>query len=195
MKLLLRRDIPKVGLAGDVVDVTEGYARNYLLPQRLGILPTRANMRVIEEDKRQAEEERKQRRVDLEVQAGRMREVEVTISAACNEEGHLYGSVGPREIAAALRDEGHQVEAKQVQLHEPIRRLDTITVPVAFADDLKVEVKVWVVRETAADQAQAEAAQSTQERERERERKRERRSKEADGYDYGAGIDALETDL
>ncbi|MCL2330502.1 MAG: 50S ribosomal protein L9 [Phycisphaerae bacterium] len=189
MKLLLRRDIPKVGLAGDVVDVTEGYARNYLLPQRLAVLPTQANMKAIEEDKRQAEEERKLRRVELEAQVGRMREVEITISAACNEDGHLYGSVGPREIAAALRDIGHQVEAKQVQLHEPIRRLDTAVVPVAFADDLKVEVKVWVVRETAADEAEAEEAAKTKERERSRERR------DTDRYAYGAGIDALETDL
>jgi large subunit ribosomal protein L9 len=189
MKLLLRRDIPKVGLAGDVVDVTEGYARNYLLPQRLAVLPTQANMKAIEEDKRLAEQERKQRRLELEAQAAKMRDVEVTIAAACNEEGHLYGSVGPREIAAALRDEGHLVEPKQVHLHEPIRRLDTVTVPVVFTDDIKVEVKVWVVRETAADEAEVEETRKEQERDRDRQRK------EADRYAYGAGVDALETDL
>ena len=191
MKLLLRRDIPKVGLAGDVVEVTEGYARNYLLPQHLAVLPTQANMKAIEEDKRLAEEERKQRRLQLESQAARMRDVEVTIAAACNEDGHLYGSVGPREIAAALRDEGHQVDPKQVQLHEPIRRLDSLTVPVVFADDLRAEVKVWVVRETAADEAEEEEAR----KEREREEAREKRRREAEQYGYGAGVDALETDL
>jgi len=191
MKLLLRRDIPKVGLAGDVVEVTEGYARNYLLPQHLAVLPTQVNMKAIEEDKRLAEEERKQRRLQLESQAARMRDVEVTIAAACNEDGHLYGSVGPREIAAALRDEGHQVDPKQVQLHEPIRRLDSLTVPVVFADDLRVEVKVWVVRETAADEAEEEEAR----KEREREEAREKRRREAEQYGYGAGVDALETDL
>lgn len=190
MKLLLRRDIPKVGLAGDVVDVTEGYARNYLLPQRLGVLPTQANMKAIAEDKRLAEEERRLRRADLETQAGKMRDVEVTISAACNEEGHLYGSVGPREISAALRDLGHSVDPKQVHIHEPIRRLDTAMVPVVFADDLKVEVKVWVVRESAADEAEQEAARAEQEKERTRRGRRE-----ADEYGYGAGVDALETDL
>lgn len=189
MKLLLRRDIPKVGLAGDVVDVTEGYARNYLLPQHLAVLPTQANMKAIEEDKRRAQEERRLRRAQLEEQASKMREVEVTIAAACNEEGHLYGSVGPREISAALRDEGHQIEPKQVQLFEPIRRLDTVTVPVVFADDLRVEVKVWVVRETAADEAEEEAGRQEQQRDRDRERR------EADRYAYGAGVDALETDL
>lgn len=189
MKLLLRRDIPKVGLAGDVVEVTEGYARNYLLPQHLAVLPTQANMKAIEEDKRRAEEERRVRRAELETRAANMREVEVTISAACNEEGHLYGSVGPREIAAALRDEGHQVDTKQVHLAEPIRRLDSVAVPVVFADDLQVEVKVWVVRETAGDEDEEQEAREQEDRGPRRERT------EADRYAYGAGIDAIETDL
>lgn len=190
MELLLRRDIAKVGLAGDVVNVSEGYARNYLLPQHLAVLPTAANMKAIEEDKRRAEEERRLRRIALEEQAGKLREVEVTISAACNEEGHLYGSVGPREIATALRDEGHAVETKQVQMSEPIRRLDTVMVPVVFTDDLQVEVKVWVVREKAADKAEEERRREEDGAHRDRGPR-----KEADRYAYGAGIDAIETDL
>ncbi len=185
MKLLLRRDIPKVGLAGEVVEVKEGYARNYLIPHHLGVEPTRANLKMVEEDKRRAEEERKLRRSELEQRAQRMHDVEVTIAAACNTEGHLYGSVGPREIAAALRDEGHDVEAKQIQLHEPIKRLDTVAVPVAFADDLTVEVKVWVVRETAAGDFDEEP----------REKEPEQANRKADNYGYGNDIDALETDL
>ena len=186
MKLLLRRDISKVGLAGDVVEVKEGYARNYLIPHHLGVEPTAANMKVVEQDKRNAEEERKQRRVAIEQQATRLRNVEVTISAVCNPDGHLYGSVGPREIAAALRDEGHDVETKQVQLREPIRRLDTIMVPVKFADDLTVEVKVWVVRETGSGELEEPEKEQTP---------RESARKEADRYDYGTGVDALDPDL
>ncbi len=186
MKLLLRRDIPKVGLAGDVVEVKEGYARNYLIPQHLAVEPTKANMKMVEEDKRKAEEERKLRRVALERQAEKLREAEVTIAAACNLEGHLYGSVGPREIAAALRDLGHDVEAKQVQLREPIKRLDTLTVPVRFTDDLTVEVKVWVVRETGSGELEEEPKP---------EQPQTPASREAGRYEYGAGVDALTTDL
>ena len=188
MKLLLRKDIAKVGLAGDVVDVKEGYARNYLIPHHFGVEPTKANLKMVEEDKRRAVEERKLRRAELEQQAGRMKDVEVTISAAANVEGHLYGSVGPREIAAALRDQGHEVEAKQVQLREAIKHLDTIMVPVQFADDLSVEVKVWVVRETGG----GEIEEPEQKKE---EPPAERRGREADRYAYGGGIDALDTDL
>ncbi len=188
MKILLRRDIQKVGLAGDVVEVKEGYARNYLIPQHLGVEPTKANMKAIEEDKRIALEERRLRRAQIEEQVAKMRDVEVTISAACNVEGHLYGSVGPREIAAALRDEGHSVEPKQVHLHTPIRQLDTITVPVVFADDLQVDVKVWVVREAGSGELEEEQKATEAP-----EQKAERR--EADRYGYGAGVDALSTDL
>jgi len=187
MKLLLRRDIPKVGLAGDVVEVKDGYARNYLIPQHLGVKPTRANMKKIEEDKRQAEEERRLRRTALEQQAARLQGVEVTISAACNPEGHLYGSVGPREIAAALRDEGHDVEPKQVQLHEPIRQLDTVAVPVLFADDITVDVKVWVVRETGSGIEEVS--------EEEESKPPQDAGKEAGRDEYEPRIDALETDV
>jgi large subunit ribosomal protein L9 len=185
MKLLLRRDITKVGLAGDVIEVSEGYARNYLIPNHLGVEPTKANMKRIEADKRLAEEERRQRRVALEEMAGRMTNVEVTIAAACNAEGHLYGSVGPREIAAALRDEGHDVEVKQVQLREPIRQLDTVIVPVLLADDIKVDVKVWIVRETS----------SIVEEDEQEKRRSERPGREAHPYDRGTGVDALDLDL
>ena len=189
MKLLLRRDIPKVGLAGDVVDVKQGYARNYLIPQHLAVEPTKANLRMVEEDKKRAEEERRIRRAKLEEQVAKMREVEVTIAAACNPEGHLYGSVGPREIAAALRDMGHDVETKQVQLREPIKRLDTLAVPVRFGDDdLTVEVKVWVVRETGSGELEEPAAP-------EQEAKPDESSRDAGPRYYGGGVDALDPDL
>jgi len=187
MKLLLRRDIPNVGLAGDVVEVKEGYARNFLIPQHMAMEPTKANMKAIEEDKKRAEEERKLKRTALEQQADKLRNVEVTIAAACNPEGRLYGSVGPREIAAALRDEGHDVEPKQVQLYEALRQLDTISVPVEFADDISVDVKVWIVRESGSGdlEEETEVAESSEPEPR----------READRYGFRSDIDALETDL
>lgn len=197
MKLLLRRDIPKVGLAGDVVEVKDGYARNYLIPHHLAVEPTKANMKRIEEDKRLAEEERRRVRADLEQKAGSLQGVEVTIAAACNPEGHLYGSVGPREIAAALRDEGHDVEPKQVHLHEPIRQLDTVSVPVIFTDDLTVEVKVWVVRETGSGVEELTEERTEEEEKKDREEE-PRAGREAGRHEYGrggGGVDALETDL
>ena len=150
MRLLLKKDIPALGMVGDIVEVRPGYARNYLIPHHLGVEPTKANMKEIEEAKRVAAEERARKREQLGEEAKRLEGVEVTISAAANPQGHLYGSVGPREIAAALRDEGHGVDTAQVQLHESIKQLDNRMVPVRFSEDLIVEVKVWVVREKGA---------------------------------------------
>lgn len=146
MKLLLKRDISHLGIVGDVVEVAAGYGRNYLLPQGLATDATEENMRALAEERKQAEERRRLAREELGRKAERLRDVEVTIAAAANEEGILYGSVGPREIATALREEGHDVDASHIDLHEPIRRLDNITVTVKFLDEIAADVKVWVVR-------------------------------------------------
>ncbi len=146
MKLLLTRDIPRLGIVGDVVEVSPGYARNYLLPHKLATQATAANMRALADERKRSEERRRETRAAMVRVAERLREVEVTISAAANEEGVLYGSVGPKEIAAALREEGHEVDASCIDLPEPIRRLDKVTATVRFLEDITSEVKVWVVR-------------------------------------------------
>ena len=149
MELLLKRDVPHVGIVGDVVHVKPGYARNYLLPQDIATQATEANIRGLAEERLKAEERRRLAHDALVQAAERLRDIEVTITAAANDEGVLYGSVGAREVAAALRDEGHTIDASNIDLHEPIRRLDNITVVVRFGDDITTEVKVWVVRSQA----------------------------------------------
>jgi len=146
MDLLLKKDIPKLGIVGDVVKVAPGYARNYLLPHDLATIPTEANIRAIAEERKKAEERRRVRLAQLEATAERLADVEVTIEAAANEEGVLYGSVGPREVAVALREEGHEIDADQVRMHETIKRLDSVVVDVALAESIETKVKVWVVR-------------------------------------------------
>ncbi|MEK6799103.1 MAG: 50S ribosomal protein L9 [Planctomycetota bacterium] len=158
MKLLLCKNVSNLGIVGDVVDVSAGYGRNYLLPQRMATDPTEANMRRLKEARRQAEEELALQRKQLESLAQRITGVEVTIPARANEEGVLYGSVGKREIARALADEGHPILPEHVVLHDPIRRIDTVTVEIRLASDLHSEVKVWVVREKSAEEEAQEAS-------------------------------------
>lgn len=153
MKLILSKDVKHLGLVGDVVDVKNGYARNYLLPQNLALVPTANNVKAVEKARAVAAEKRQLQEQGLREAAERLSGTEITIRAAANAEGALYGSVGPREIAAALRQEGHTVEADQVELHEPIRQLDNIEVPVRFTQDTTVDVKVWVVREAGSELA------------------------------------------
>lgn len=150
MKLLLRKDIPKLGLCGDVVEVSSGYARNYLLPHHLALSPTKANLKAIEEDKKIAAAERARVHGMLKKTAERLTGASVTISAACTPDGHLYGSVGPREIAHALMQEGHSVHADQVKMSHNIKEVGAQEVPVVFTDDIRTTVKVWVVAEKVA---------------------------------------------
>jgi large subunit ribosomal protein L9 len=151
MKLLLKKDVKHLGMIGDIVDVKQGYARNYLLPQNLAMMPTTTNIKGIAEAKAEAAETRRLQIEEQQAAMARLAEIEITIKAAVNEEGILYGSVGPREIAAALRQEGHSIETEHVHLPEPIRQLDNVMVPVGFGPDLMQEIKVWVVRETAGE--------------------------------------------
>ena len=167
MKLLLRRSVPKLGIVGDIVEVKAGYARNYLLPQHLAVEPTEANMRKLAEARRIAEQERAEERARLVAVADRLAQVEVTIAAKANQEGVLYGSVGQREIATALNEEGHEVEPDQVMLKTPLRHLDNVQVQVQLLDDVEATVKVWIVRERGTDddaeekEATADAAAET----------------------------------
>lgn len=156
MKLLLCKNISNLGIVGDVVEVSSGYGRNYLIPRRLATEPTQTNMRRLAEARKVAEEEIRLQRKQLESLLARLNGAEVTIAARANQDGHLYGSVGRREIAQALAAEGFPIVADQISLHDPIRQIDTVEVDVRLAADMKGSIKVWVVREKTADDEAAE---------------------------------------
>ena len=162
MRLLLRKDVPKLGQVGDIIDVAAGYGRNYLVPMGLAVEPNAANLREIEEEKKRAAQERARRLQNLKQEADRLAGTEVTIPAAANPEGHLYGSVTARDIARALINEGHAVNAQQINLERPIRQLDTIAVSVEFDEDIRVEIKVWVVPEKTAGTLEDESSANGQ---------------------------------
>lgn len=146
MKVLLRRNVTKLGKIGEVVDVKPGYARNYLLPQRLGVQPTTGNVKAVEAEKAAYLQELAKLKKELEVRAALVNGKEVTISARANEEGSLYGSVGPAQIAAALAEQKIFVEARDVELGQAIRKLDKYDVTLRFNEEVTAIIKVWVVR-------------------------------------------------
>lgn len=157
MKVLLRKDLEPLGIVGDVIDVSEGYARNFLFPHGLVLQPTRGNMRALTKERAAAEE---RRRLSLEAArraAETLNGVEIIIVATANEDGVLYGSVGPREIAHALVEEGHPVKAEHVRMTSPIRHLDRTTVDLRLGPDANATIKVWVVRERPAEGETGEA--------------------------------------
>lgn len=154
MKLLLTKSVTHLGIVGDVVNVSAGYARNYLIPRHLATEPTDANMRRLAEARKVAELELARERTRMEEVIKRLEGVEVTVHARANEEGVLYGSVGRKEISHALSEEGHGVAPEHIALPAPIRRLDTVPVEVRFSADLKTTIKVWVVREKTGEEGE-----------------------------------------
>ncbi|MGA2265500.1 MAG: 50S ribosomal protein L9 [Phycisphaerae bacterium] len=163
MKVLLRRNVPKLGKIGEVVDVKAGYARNYLLPHQLAVQPTAANLKAVEADKQRYLQELAAKRTELEAQAEAIRGKEVTIAARANEEGQLYGSVGPAQIVSALAEQGIFIEQENIVLDSAIRRLDKYDVKLLFGEDIKSVIHVWVVpiRE-AAEATEPTAPDSTE---------------------------------
>jgi len=143
-KLLLKESIRNLGRVGDVVEVSAGYARNYLIPQDLATLPTKDNVKKVEERRKEIEREeafRLKQKADL---IKKINGQEVTLVRRANEQGHLYGSVTASEIAKELTKMGMAVEAGEVFTSGKLDKIDAYTVRVSFAADLEAEVKVYV---------------------------------------------------
>jgi len=147
MKILLCEDIQKLGWLGDVVEVNIGYARNYLLPQGLAKVATEASIRAIAEEKAKRAEQRIHDGKRLEDASKAVEGAEAVVAAKANEQGHLFGSVTERQIAANLREQGFEVADEVVQLPEHIKQVGTHAVTLKFADNVTVIVNVVVVPE------------------------------------------------
>ena len=145
MKVLLCEDVKKLGWLGDVVEVSEGYARNYLLPQGLAKVATEASIKAIAEEKARRAEQRTLQGKRLEGAAKTVDGAEAVIAAKANEQGHLFGSVTAREIAVNLRAQGFEVTDEIVQLPEHIKQVGTHPVTLKFHEGLTATVNVVVV--------------------------------------------------
>lgn len=144
VKLLLKESIKHVGRVGDIVEVSAGYARNFLLPKDLAVEPTPGNVKKVEERKKEIERVEKERRGKQEKIMAKLAGVEVHLERRANEQGHLFGSVGATDIAKQLQALGYDVNPDDINLPGKLDRVADYSVVVAFAEDLKSEVKVWV---------------------------------------------------
>ncbi|MFC1738522.1 50S ribosomal protein L9 [Planctomycetota bacterium] len=148
MKVLLCEDVKKLGWLGDIVEVNDGYARNFLLPEGIAKPATEENVKAIAQEKAHRAETRIRHRKRLESAAEKVEGAEAVIAAKANEQGHLFGSVSAKEIAANLREQGFEVADEVIKLAEHIKQVGTHSVKLKFADDLTVNVQVMVVAQT-----------------------------------------------
>ncbi len=147
MEVILRQAVENLGHPGDVVTVSNGYARNYLLPRGVAFLATEGNKKRITQEKARLEAAEASRRDAAQQLADRMAEVSITFAARVGEEGKLFGSVTAGDIAQQLEAQGYHVERRQIDLHEPIKALGVYRVPLRLHADVRPEIKVWVIKQ------------------------------------------------
>lgn len=147
MDVILRQAVENLGHPGDLVKVSQGYARNFLLPRGIAVEATEGNKRRIAQEKARLEAAEAQRRQTASDYATTLEQVSLTFAARVGEEGKLFGSVTAADIAMQLEAQGIQIEKRQIELHEPIKALGVYRIPIKLHADVKPEIKVWVIKQ------------------------------------------------
>ena len=147
MQLMLRQNVKNLGKRGDVVKVTTGYGRNYLVPRGMAVPVNPDNVSEVEEEQKRIQVVEDRRLASLTEIAEALGKTSVTIQARANEEGHLFGSVGETEIAAVLVEDKFDVESRMVVLEKHIKELGVFEVEIRLDPAVSAKVKVWVVGE------------------------------------------------
>ena len=147
MEVILREDVEKLGTRGQLVKVTPGYARNYLLPKRLAVPASESNKKIVEQE-RQAHLRKEAKLIADASELGKMMaEVSITIAQKAGENNQLFGSVTAKDISEALEKQGYTIERRKIALEEPIKTLGEFKVPLRLHREVKTEITVKVVKE------------------------------------------------
>jgi large subunit ribosomal protein L9 len=147
MLVILRENVENLGRTGDLVKVSDGYARNFLLPRSLVVEADEKNVAAIEHHKRMLEKKRLAQKELAQTQAGKLSEFSCTISRKVGEHDKLFGSVSSSDIVEVLKKAGFQVDKKAIHLENPIKTLGVYPVAVKLEPEVTATVKVWVVKE------------------------------------------------
>lgn len=157
MEVILKEDVPNLGLRGDVVKVAEGYGRNYLLPRKMAMQATAANKAVIEQMKAAAAPRSATEKAQSEDLAAKLQPVELSFTRKSGEAGHLFGSVTSADIAADLAAKGFEIDRRKIQLSDPIKNVGEYTIGIRLHREVSAHIKVKVVAEVSEEEtAEAE---------------------------------------
>jgi large subunit ribosomal protein L9 len=147
MKIILRKDNDKLGKIGDLIEVKDGYARNYLIPRDMAFAATKGNLRALEEEKKQHVDRGKRELQHAQKISAQLEKVSVTLKVKVGEDEKLFGSVTAQMIAESLIEKGLSLDKRIIDLEEPIKALGIYTVNVKLHPEVTGKVKIWVVRE------------------------------------------------
>ena len=147
MKVILTEGLDNLGQAGTVVDVKDGYARNYLIPRNLALVASKGNMKVYEELKRQKEARNTRAQREAVALSKKVEKASCTIPVAVGKEDQIFGSVTGQHISEHLAEQGFEIDRRWIELDEPIRALGVYDVTIRLHAEVRATVKVWVVKE------------------------------------------------
>ena len=147
MKIILMEDVSSLGQSGTIVEVANGYARNYLIPKGLALASTPSNMKTYEEQQKQRQFREHRTKRDAQTLAEELEKVSLTATVSVGDEDRMFGSVTSQTIATLFQEKGYNIDRRKIMLDSPIRALGVYTVPVRLLPDVEAKVKVWVVKE------------------------------------------------
>ena len=147
MQIILTEEITGVGRAGEIVNVKDGFGRNYLLPKNLAVLATSNNVKALEHDKKIISDRQNKLKREAEKVAKTIEGLSCSIPCQVGEEGKLFGSVTSQMIADSLKEKGFTLDKRQIEIEDSIKALGIYTVPIKLPGSVTGTIKVWVVRE------------------------------------------------
>lgn len=146
MKLILIKDVEHLGKIGDIVNAKEGYARNYLFPQKLALEATEANKKIIEKEKLKITKEKKESRKEADELCQKLEKLSLTIPVQIGEKDKMYGSVTSQDISDFLKKEGFDIDKRKIELPTPIKALGIYSIKIKLNAEVTATMKVWAVK-------------------------------------------------
>lgn len=150
MKVILKDDVKKLGAMGQIIDVADGFARNYLVPKGLAVEANVKNVKSLEHERKIIQGKARKIKNQAEDLAGKISGTNLIIKAKAGEEGKLFGSVTTMDIAERLKEEGIEIDKKRIVLDEPIKRVGAYSVSIKVHPEVLTQLNVQVVEETEA---------------------------------------------
>ncbi len=147
MKLILKEDVAGLGYKDDVVEVKNGYGRNYLIPTGRGVIATPSALKVLAENLRQRAHKLAQLKADAEALAEALKDVKLSIATKVSDTGTIFGSVNAAQIAEALKEAGHEIDRKLISIKQPVKEVGNYTATVNIYKEVSVEIPFEVVAE------------------------------------------------
>ncbi len=147
MKVILKQKFESLGDVGEIVNVKDGYARNFLIPKGIALEANKRNLKIIEQEKKRLQAIENRIRREAEELANKLNSVSVTAEVQVGEEDRVFGAVTSQDIAELLKSKGFDIDRRKIVMDEPLKALGVYEVPIKLHPDVEAKVKVWVVKQ------------------------------------------------